>query len=243
MKFSTEADGEEKRKVNVPLTYDVFFVTAHPCIPSPHAEIVKTPTSPSFQNLDQTPSPSPTSTLKFSGKSSPPTICFPIEGELRKRSRERLTRETGHPLHKAYTYTKLPLLTLLSLPNTTPFTTLLSPPTSPSSTAPYLSDSTTHTTSSTIPKVLVIDCTDSSMTQFPLRPGISPVGSENGSRGSGEKGSWGVKKRGSDLEILVRAVCAERGWNALISRRGRGCLACAIREAGALGWRVIIRVA
>lgn len=50
-------------------------------------------------------------------------------------------------------------------------------------------------------------------------------------------------KTGSDLEMLARAVCAERGWNALISRRGRGCLACAIREAGSLGWRVVVRVA
>lgn len=47
---------------------------------------------------------------------------------------------------------------------------------------------------------------------------------------------------GSDMEILVRAFCAEKGWNALISRRRRGCLACAIREAGALGWKVVIRV-
>lgn len=47
---------------------------------------------------------------------------------------------------------------------------------------------------------------------------------------------------GSDLEIMVRAICADKGWNAIISRRRRGCLACAIREAGALGWRVIIRV-
>jgi hypothetical protein len=47
---------------------------------------------------------------------------------------------------------------------------------------------------------------------------------------------------GSDMEILVRALCAQKGWNALISRRRRGCLACAIREAGALGWKVIIRV-
>lgn len=54
----------------------------------------------------------------------------------------------------------------------------------------------------------------------------------------------GTRKRrfGSDMEILARALCAERGWNALISRRRRGCLACAIRESGALGWRVIIRV-
>ena len=47
---------------------------------------------------------------------------------------------------------------------------------------------------------------------------------------------------GSDMEILVRAFCAEKGWNAVISRRRRGCLACAIREAGALGWKVVIRV-
>ncbi|KAK6952396.1 hypothetical protein Daesc_006932 [Daldinia eschscholtzii] len=54
----------------------------------------------------------------------------------------------------------------------------------------------------------------------------------------------GTRRRqfGSDLEILVRAMCAERGWNAIISRRRRGCLSCAIREAGALGWKVIIRV-
>ncbi len=54
----------------------------------------------------------------------------------------------------------------------------------------------------------------------------------------------GTRKRrfGSDMEILVRSLCAEKGWNALISRRRRGCLACAIREAGALGWKVVIRV-
>ncbi len=80
------------------------------------------------------------------------------------------------------------------------------------------------------------------MTQYPLRPGISPVSSETGS-GRSEGGSFGGRKRGSDLEMLARAVCAERGWNALVSRRGRGCLACAVREAGALGWRVVIRIA
>jgi hypothetical protein len=87
------------------------------------------------------------------------------------------------------------------------------------------------------------------MANYPMRPGISPVPSEKGSevgvgkRGSGESATWRGKKRGSDLEMLARAVCAERGWNALISRRGRGCLACAVREAGALGWRVVVRVA
>ncbi|KAK7756600.1 hypothetical protein SLS62_001437 [Diatrype stigma] len=77
----------------------------------------------------------------------------------------------------------------------------------------------------------------------------------NGNNGGGGGGGYnvdspeakmhlGTRKRrfGSDMEIMARALCAERGWNALISRRRRGCLACAIREAGALGWRVIIRV-
>jgi hypothetical protein len=158
-------------------------------------------------------------------------------------------RKPGHPLHKAYTYTKLPLLTLLSFPATTPFSTFLSPPSpsSPSGSPTYLTDSTTHTTSSTIPKVLVIDCTDSSMLHFPMVAGLG--GSETSSVRSGGSGeiARGEKpsrgKRGTDLEMLARAVCAERGWNALISRRGRGCLACAVREAGALGWRVVVRIA
>jgi hypothetical protein len=74
----------------------------------------------------------------------------------------------------------------------------------------------------------------------------SSVGSGDGRGGSSEGvrlEKVGRGKRGSDLEILARAVCAERGWNALVSRRGRGCLACAVREAGALGWRVVVRVA
>ncbi|KAE9379993.1 hypothetical protein N431DRAFT_325234 [Stipitochalara longipes BDJ] len=215
MRFTSIAEGEEKKEVNVSLTHDVYFVTAHPCIPSPHAEVLKTPTSPSFRA--QSPSSISSNSPKF----------------------------MGHPLHKAYTYTKLPLLSLLSLPTTTPFSNFLSPP--PPTPQSYLLDSTTHTTSSTIPKVLVIDCTDSSMLHFPMRTGVSSetssMGSATGSlaeRGERERGRG---KRGSDLEMLARAVCAERGWNALVSRRGRGCLACAVREAGALGWRVVLRVA
>ncbi|KAI1823689.1 hypothetical protein F4861DRAFT_509431 [Xylaria intraflava] len=52
----------------------------------------------------------------------------------------------------------------------------------------------------------------------------------------------GRQQFGSDLETLVRAFCANKGWNAIISRRRRACLACAIREAGALGWRVVVRI-
>lgn len=83
-------------------------------------------------------------------------------------------------------------------------------------------------------------------------PGADPLASPqaqkdrtNGHKGAAEHAMHSETRRrqfGSDMEILVRAICAERGWNALISRRRRGCLACAIREAGALGWRVVIRV-
>lgn len=103
--------------------------------------------------------------------------------------------------------------------------------------------------------MLVIDCTDSSMLHFPVVVGIGGSETETSSIASSNKvrvggGSFKVgelekrrRKWGSDLEMLARAICAERGWNALISRRGRGCLACAIREAGSLGWRVVVRAA
>lgn len=103
--------------------------------------------------------------------------------------------------------------------------------------------------------MLVIDCTDSSMLHFPVVAGIGGSETETSSiesgvglgvAGRGSKVRESEKrrgKRGSDLEMLARAVCAERGWNALISRKGRGCLACAIREAGSLGWRVVVRIA
>ncbi|CZR51615.1 uncharacterized protein PAC_01492 [Phialocephala subalpina] len=216
MRFMVEIDGEKKKEVNISLSHDVHFVTAHPCVSSPHTEILKSPMSPSFQPLEQTPASQATSP-------EPPK---------------------GHPLHKAFTYTKIPLSSLLSLPASTPFSSLLSSSLSPPSTSRAQSPipspfdqtihSTTHTTSSTIPKVLVIDCTDQTMdlSAFPQRPMPSPHAPHPKRRGFG-----------SDLEALARGVCAERGWNALVSRRGRGCLGCAIREAGALGWRVVLRVA
>ena len=109
--------------------------------------------------------------------------------------------------------------------------------------------------------MLVIDCVTGFLPQpqeheIPLSPVVSR--SDSTFSGSGDGGMFGggtgggmldkmhaeTRRRqfGSDMEILARAVCAERGWNALISRRRRGCLACAIREAGALGWMVVIRV-
>jgi len=250
MRFTIVATGEDKKEVNVALNHDVHFVTAHPCVPSPHVDMLKTAMSPAFL-------PSPSS------RSGNQDAC------------------TGHPLHKAFTYTKIPISTLLTTPLSTPFDTILSPPQSTSPTPPP-THSSTHTTSSSIPKVLIIDCTDESMSFFPVvhrpsesasasasrdasaldlssphspRQPSSPLKYSSGnadrskSDGQGRRESEAVKDKkahkeyGSDLEMLGRALCAERGWDALVSRRGRGCLACAVREAGALGWRVILRVA
>jgi hypothetical protein len=46
----------------------------------------------------------------------------------------------------------------------------------------------------------------------------------------------------TDMELLARAWCAEKGLHAIIGRVGRTCLACCIREARGLGVNVVIRV-
>lgn len=50
MRFALEIEGEGK-EVNLALSHDVHFVTAHPCVASPFLDILRTPTSPSFQNI------------------------------------------------------------------------------------------------------------------------------------------------------------------------------------------------
>jgi hypothetical protein len=77
------------------------------------------------------------------------------------------------------------------------------------------------------------------------KPGADGVEPARGrAQGAQDKMHLESRRRqfGSDMEILVRALCAEKGWNAVVSRRRRGCLACAIREAGALNWNIVIRV-
>lgn len=116
--------------------------------------------------------------------------------------------------------------------------------------------SLTPATTDTAPKVLVIDCITGFTPQplaheVPLSPVVSRSSSEMSplspvsSREEAAQSMHHETRRrqfGSDVEILIRAFCAEKGWNALISRRRRGCLSCAIREAGALGWKVVVRV-
>ncbi|TVY49935.1 hypothetical protein LOCC1_G000505 [Lachnellula occidentalis] len=195
--FIIHGGKEAKKDVNLTLIYDARFVTAHPCIPSTEKDLLKSATTTSRNSSYESSVGSPGS----------PSL------------------NGGHPLHKAFTYTRIPILDVLNRSSSLPFSSLLSPPQSPDP-----GYSSAHTTSSTIPKVLVIDCTHSTTVDFLTRPKPSPSVDHK-------------HNYGSDLEILARALCAERGWNALISRRGRGCVACAVREAGALGFRVVLRLA
>ena len=216
------------KEVNLSLTNDVYFLTVHPCIPSQSTIQLHSPTSPSFHSSSGYRASEHAGMSSQASKAPLPTNKTPA----------------GHPLHKAFTYAKIPLSHVLAMPSSTSFSSFLSPPQSPSRT--YFS---THTTSSNVPKVLIIDCTDATMDMFPPQPSsTSPSSPGDHNHEHGHGGSKAVREHttsrfGSDLEMLGRALCVERGWNALVSRRGRGCLACAVREAGAVGWRVILRVA
>ena len=174
-----------------------------------------------------------------------------------------LTPRTGHPLHKHYTYTALHLSELLAKHEFS-LEALLS--NYSSAHRPSLT-----TASDSAAKVLVVDCITGFQSlpqehEIPLSPvlsrtdsaasaSFSPIRELGGGtfadralaaamESASKKMHSETRRRqfGSDMEILARAFCAEKGWNALISRRRRGCLSCAIREAGALGWKVIIRV-
>ncbi len=100
-------------------------------------------------------------------------------------------------------------------------------------------------------KVLVIDCMtrivdipQSPVMERTFSPSTSPIADRKNSFSALTKMHLESQEKqfGSDMEILVRSLCSQQGWNAIISRRRRGCLACAIREAGALSYKVIIRV-
>jgi hypothetical protein len=123
----------------------------------------------------------------------------------------------GHPLHKSFAY-KREVLSYVIIPSQS-----TSAPTSKP-----IPPASIHTSSQ---EIFIIDCAEPN----PPTPTIidaHPVSTSSIARRRG----WG-----SDLEILARAWCAENGYNALVSRRGRNCIACSIREAGALGWKIVLR--
>ncbi|KAJ3953494.1 hypothetical protein N0V92_010037 [Colletotrichum tropicale] len=212
--FSVGSLGGESKEHNFALSNDIHFVTAHPCAPSSHVKVMRSPSSPTIQQID-------VDGTGIGGKSSSPATI------------------TGHPLHKMFTYTVIHLSELLEKSTATLDDLLLN-------TASVRRPSLTPTINTT-PRVLVIDCITGITRQPPTQETpTSPIleRTANGASLAAAKMHLESRRRqfGSDMEILVRAFCAEKGWNAIISRRRRGCLACAIREAGALAWKVIIRV-
>lgn len=48
----TDLDSEELAEHTYSLSKDINFVTAHPCVPSQHIRIMKSPSSPTIQQVD-----------------------------------------------------------------------------------------------------------------------------------------------------------------------------------------------
>jgi hypothetical protein len=69
MRFSVDSDGDAKKEVNIDLRNDVYFVTAFPCISSPHTDMLRSPTSPSFPNTKSSLTSSP---RNFTGTANHP---------------------------------------------------------------------------------------------------------------------------------------------------------------------------
>lgn len=228
VRFLVSVDGASSEERTYELTYDISFVTAHPCAPSHRVRMLKSPCSPTVQKIDVWGSDS----LGKGSRSAYRTGRRPTV--LAQERRITNLARAGHPLHKYYKYSVIHLSELIAKPRAT-LGELLGDPClgkGPNS------------------RVLVVDCiTNLAGGEGPQSPALERVSSWSPVSPAAErKGSFSaaskmrVESQGSDMEVLVRAVCAAKGWNAIISRRRRGCLACAIREAGALGWKVIVRV-
>lgn len=267
----SDNDTGEEHDYTYSLSKDINFVTAHPCVPSQHVKILKSPSSPTIQQVDLSGS-TPGSAKSASIVGMVPSLISRLVFIFCVLT----FRVLGHPLHKYYTYTALHLSELIMKQGFS-LEALLGDYSSATAHHPGLG----HAPPRGAAKVLVIDCITGFKSlpqehEIPLSPVVSRTGSNlSGAATSptpshrressisitspigGEEGFFSAafesaskkmhsetrrRQFGSDAEILVRAFCAEKGWNALISRRRRGCLSCAIREAGALGVRVIIRV-
>lgn len=230
--FGVSIDDQVPETFSFSLAYDVTFVTAHPCTPSRGVRFLKSPTSPTIQQID-------VSGSDLLGKSSRPAH------RTGKMSAFQLSQSTianptaGHPLHKYFNYTIMHISELLRRQHA-PLSELLAVPT----------NNRRPSQGKGSDRVLVIDCITNIAPESPMSPTRERLTSKynivqrRGSFPAAAQMHFESRKRqfGSDMEVIVRALCAQNGWNAIISRRKRGCLACAVREAGALQWKVIIRV-
>ncbi|KAI0124741.1 hypothetical protein BJ170DRAFT_474168 [Xylariales sp. AK1849] len=252
--FKMTHDGIEKEEECIfTLAKDIYFVTAHPCTPSSRVKFFKSPTSPTIQQIEVEGNDWNTKA------SSPAHITGHPLHKYFTYTAIHLTDLLSRPdaaledlLSTAPSHSRPANTSSSSIPRSTRVLVIdcitgVAPPSTP--------EMASLSRMSSISSSFGLEQTTTIQLQLPKPPGElgrrPSTAASTGSRASridppspDSKMKLPTRRRqfGSDLEILVRALCAERGWNALISRRRRGCLACAIREAGALGWRVIIRV-
>lgn len=52
LNFYVSIDGEKTETATFSLLYDINFVTAHPCSPSSRVRVLKSPSSPTLQQID-----------------------------------------------------------------------------------------------------------------------------------------------------------------------------------------------
>ncbi|OTA75851.1 hypothetical protein M434DRAFT_266712 [Hypoxylon sp. CO27-5] len=240
---------------NFALTNDVYFVTAHPCVASSYVKYFKSPTSPTIHQID-------VGGHDLNGKfSSPANVTGHPLHRFYTYTAIHLVDLINQPsislddlLGKGSLNTHSRNPSISSIPNKAPrflvvdCVTGFAPPQSPD--MPSLSRMSSLSSSFGMEPTSVPSIRIPGSPELERRPSTAASSRSKIERidppspSPSSKMRLGTRRRqfGSDLEILVRAVCAERGWNAVISRRRRGCLACAIREAGALGWKVIVRV-
>ncbi|KAI0848373.1 hypothetical protein F5Y00DRAFT_238234 [Daldinia vernicosa] len=254
--FTISHDALEKDEYHkFALSNDVYFVTAHPCVASSYVKYFKSPTSPTIQQID-------VGGHNFNGKSA---SAAHITGHPLHRfyhyTAIHLTDLINHPSASLEDLLcKIPVKghsrshSSASMSNRIPrflvidCVTGFAPP--QSTDMPSLSRMSSLSSSFGTEAINMPPLRTSNSLEMERRPSTAASSRSKIERidppspSPEAKMRLGTRRRqfGSDLEILVRALCAERGWNAIISRRRRGCLSCAIREAGALGWKVIIRV-
>jgi len=72
----TDIETGEEKEYTFNLAKDINFVTAHPCVPSQHVKIMKSPSSPTIQQLDVTGNGACGKTASIVGKCS---LSLPIQ--------------------------------------------------------------------------------------------------------------------------------------------------------------------
>ncbi|KAI1100858.1 hypothetical protein F4804DRAFT_317741 [Jackrogersella minutella] len=246
-------DGDEYH--NFALGNDVYFVTAHPCVASSYVKYFKSPTSPTIQQIDvggHDLNGKPSSPAHITGHPLHRFYSYTAIHLVDLIKQHSTSLEDLVSKGASYAHSRSP--SLASVANKQPrflvidCVTGFAPPQSPD--MPSLSRMSSLSSSFGMEPANVPPIRMPGSLELERRPSTAASSRSRVERidppspSPSSRMRLGTRRRqfGSDLEILVRALCAERGWNAVISRRRRGCLACAIREAGALGWKVVVRV-